>query len=58
MAGGSGYTLADVAELIDPPPQWSPGLMAGGRRRYHRARRPGNIQPQWSPGLMAGGRQR
>ncbi|CCM62059.1 hypothetical protein BN381_10290 [Candidatus Microthrix parvicella RN1] len=36
-------------------PQWSPGLMAGGRGIatwtvvYGR-------RPQWSPGLMAGGR--
>ncbi|MGB4746896.1 MAG: hypothetical protein WBH39_14640, partial [Candidatus Microthrix parvicella] len=36
-------------------PQWSPGLMAGGRDAHTAMRRDVDT-PQWSPGLMAGGR--
>ena len=37
-------------------PQWSPGLMAGGRcGRSSSSEQP--PLPQWSPGLMAGGRR-
>ncbi len=36
-------------------PQWSPGLMAGGRSA-HASSAATIWLPQWSPGLMAGGR--
>ena len=36
-------------------PQWSPGLMAGGRWADVDVVSPWHA-PQWSPGLMAGGR--
>ena len=36
-------------------PQWSPGLMAGGRSLARHTLR-ALAEPQWSPGLMAGGR--
>ena len=38
-------------------PQWSPGLMAGGRRGEI-TKNPTSDMPQWSPGLMAGGSPR
>ena len=37
-------------------PQWSPGLMAGGRSA-HASSAATIWLPQWSPGLMAGGSQ-
>ena len=36
-------------------PQWSPGLMAGGRPAPRLVSHGAANSPQWSPGLMAGG---
>ncbi len=40
-----------------PPPQWSPGLMAGGSKVKINIVGDASQLPQWSPGLMAGGRR-
>ena len=53
MAGGR------VPGSAVPPratrPQWSPGLMAGGRPAPRLVSHGAANSPQWSPGLMAGG---
>ena len=51
---GKGFVIIDEVHNMTPP-QWSPGLMAGGSRPAWR-RRCQRSSPQWSPGLMAGGR--
>ena len=40
-----------------PPPQWSPGLMAGGSKVKINIVGDASQLPQWSPGLKAGGRR-
>ena len=55
MAGGR-CESQPVVFAQNKLPQWSPGLMAGGRQ-VMRQRGLTEEWPQWSPGLMAGGRR-
>ena len=54
MAGGSSVLLNAPGSIVSSP-QWSPGLMAGGRRNPTGTDDDPIDLPQWSPGLMAGG---
>ena len=55
---GRGKESGDVAGAQNIMlPQWSPGLMAGGRKLKGFGSKLGGMAPQWSPGLMAGGRR-
>ncbi len=47
--------MRDGERVGEGVPQWSPGLMAGGRLSSAEPSASSSTPPQWSPGLMAGG---
>ncbi len=53
--GRGKYLRRTIANVRTGQPQWSPGLMAGGRSDPKFVAHATSWLPQWSPGLMAGG---